>query len=154
AQATEAAARALGWIDPEAARSALANARPGKIAVKLAPAPAYHSAAMDLRVEIDRGDVNFDYPLTPSGLAQVPPPKRRPTLVVYAKDGDHDVALVRWPTTIGGWKPERLHPRDVEMVYKESPEGPRIWRDLIVTPSWIPPDSAPKHDMVRMRPDG
>ena len=33
-----------------------------------------------------------------------PPVADRPTLTLYAKAGDGEIALVRWPTTIGGWK--------------------------------------------------
>src|SRR6201999_1534269 len=38
-----------------------------------------------------------------------------------------------------------------QMVYKDSPVGPRIWRDLIASPVWIPPENAPKRELVRAR---
>ena len=104
---------------------------------------------MELRAEIDRGDIWYDYPLTGKGLRRLPMPKRRPTLVLYANDGDREVALMRWGTTVGGWKPERVGgSRQVRMAYKESPVGHRIWRDVVVTPRWIPPRTTPKRDLV------
>ncbi len=33
--------------------------------------------------------------------------------------------------------------------YKDSDVGPRVWRDLIVTPVWIPPDTTPPRTLVR-----
>jgi hypothetical protein len=33
-----------------------------------------------------------------------PPVSDRPTLTLYARVGKGEVALGRWPTTIGGWK--------------------------------------------------
>lgn len=159
ARATDAAARALGWTSPAGARAFFAGVGEGattalKVALRLPPPPAYHGPKMDLWVEIDRGDVVYDYPYTRQGLSKIPPVARRPTFVLWARDGDKDVALVRWPTTIGGWKPERKGPKHIEMVYKESPPGPRVWRDMIVTPVWVPPDSAPKRELLRPRPDG
>ncbi|MEJ7733251.1 MAG: L,D-transpeptidase family protein [Polyangiaceae bacterium] len=159
AAATDAAARALGWTSPEALRAFFDGAGPEgtahlHVAVKLPAPPRYLGKDMALRAEIDRGDVWYEPPFGRTGDVQSHPVARRPTLTLYAKDGDREVALMRWPTTIGGWKPERLGPRRMAMVYKESPEGPRVWRDVIVAPVWIPPDSAPKRDLVRPRPGG
>jgi hypothetical protein len=68
APAVEAAARALGWTTPAAAAKWFADRElppeggggfrlPRDVQVTLPPAPAYHDPHMDLRVEIDRGDV-------------------------------------------------------------------------------------------------
>lgn len=159
AAATDAAAKALGWTSPEAARAFFEAADPAQlanlvVAVKLPAPPRWHSHEMALRAEIDRGDVWYDFPFTKHGDPKGQEVARRPTLVLYAKDGDRDVALVRWPTTIGGWKPEKTGKRKVQLAYKESPEGPRVWRDLVVAPAWIPPESAPRRDLVRPRPGG
>jgi hypothetical protein len=155
---TEEAAKALGWTGPAETRTffdkmgdALEDA---SIAVRLPKPPAYHGKKMDLRAVIDRGDVYFDFPYTPKGERKVPLPERRPYIVLYAKDGDRDIALVRWPTTIGGWKPEKVRPKVIQMVYKESTQGERIWRDLVVSPVWVPPEKAPKRELVRPRYDG
>jgi hypothetical protein len=157
--ATDAAARALGWTSPQAARAFFEAASAEVtsklvVALKLPPRPSYHAREMALRAEIDRGDVWYDFPYTKTGELRSHAVERRPTIVLYAKDGQREVALMRWPTTIGGWKPERLGPRRLGVVYKESPEGPRVWRDIVVSPVWVPPESAPKRDLVRPRPGG
>ena len=145
--ATEAVARALGWRDPEATLAFLAalaspEATTSLVAVALPPRPAYHGPAMELMIEIDRGDVWYD-----------PVPRwrdapRRPALVLYAIDSGRRIPLARYPTTIGGWQDEQ---RDgsTSKQWKESPSGPRIWRDLFVGPSWLPPVTTPDRELVR-----
>lgn len=157
--ATDRAARALGWTSPDAARASLvARGKDGlastRVAVALPPAPSYHSAAMELRVEIDRGDVFYESP----GAAAVARKKldtvRPPTFVVYAKDGDHEVALMRWATTIGGWKKERAEDGEISLKYKESDVGDRVWRQIIAAPAWLPPESTPETDLLHEDKDG
>jgi hypothetical protein len=133
--ATEAAARALGWSDPQATRRALDRGIPRAVAVALPPAPTYEGP---LAVEIDRGDVARDAF-----------PARRPALVLHAGS----VALVRWPTTIGGWQDVQVVD-DIERRWKESPAGPTEWRDLYVGPTWLPPDSTPDRELVRITDKG
>ena len=147
--ATEAAATALGWTAPSAAaeffraRGAAATGQ-RKVAVRLPPAPAYHAAEMDLRVEIDRGDVWYELPTRRHRI------RRRPTLTLYARGADGDeVALARWPTTIGGWKKEVAPGRGVGLRYKNSEVGSRVWRDLVVSPAWLPPPQTPARALVR-----
>ncbi|MCB9561899.1 MAG: peptidoglycan-binding protein [Kofleriaceae bacterium] len=141
AEATAAAARALGWVDPAAVRAFLDDP-PAEVAVRLPALPGYH-AALAVAVEIDRGDVWYDPSPRTRAVA------RRPALVVYAVDGDRRVPLVRWPTTIGGWQDERLRGGDVEQRWKESPAGAFVWRQLYVAPAWLPPPSTPDDDFVR-----
>jgi len=150
-RATEAAARALGLTTPDEARRALTAMRQAHVthvALRLPPPPRYYSAHMELRAEIDRGDVWYDYPYTSSGRPRRHPIARQPVLTLYARDGDHEVALVRWPTTIGGWKPERTGAGATVLTYKGSPVGPRVWRDLVASPAWLPPPSTPADDLV------
>jgi hypothetical protein len=151
--ATDAAARALGWTSPDGARAFFKEqgkaAHPmSRVAVTLPPAPSYASAAMDLRVEVDRGDVFYDTP----GAAAVAKKKldefHRPTIVVYAKNGDSEVPLIRWATTIGGWKKERTEDGEIALKYKESDVGDRVWRQIVAAPAWLPPDSTPETDLV------
>lgn len=152
ARATEAAARALGWTSPEAASAALqATDRPARVAVRLHEAPAYHGAMMALRVEIDRGEVVLAPPSLPGRPApRKVTPRLRPTMTLWARDGRREVALVRWPTTIGGWKPSEGRDGEVALVYKESRTGPAAWRDLFATPTWHPPPGVPaKRLLVR-----
>jgi lipoprotein-anchoring transpeptidase ErfK/SrfK len=154
-QATDKAARELGWTSPEAARAFFASndVKSMRVAVALPAAPTWHSAKMDLRVEIDRGDVYYDGPGAAERAKQAGTFKG-PTFVVYAKDGDHDVALMRWATTIGGWKKERTEDGEIVFKYKESDVGDRVWRQLIAAPAWLPPDSTPETDLVYEGKDG
>jgi len=109
---------------------------------------------MDLHVEIDRGDVWYDFPFSLAGDRYQQERKRLPSLVLYVRTGDGDVPLVRWPTTIGGWQPERKEGSRTVIAYKESPAGPRVWRDIVAEPRWIPPDSTPPRDLLRPRVGG
>lgn len=161
--ATERAARALGWTSPEAVATFFEGASEGgsgesasltRVAVELPPRPRYHSAHMELRAEVDRGDVWFEYPYTSEGRRRSQPVRVRPTLTLFARDGAREVALVRWPTTIGGWKPERSRSGGIGLRYKESPEGPRLWRDVVAAPAWLPPPSTPDDELVRRGPRG
>lgn len=154
ARATEAAARALGWTSPQAATVALARGFPARIAVRLPASPPYHHARMAVRAEIDRGDVWADYPLDAEGHPLPSPARRRPTLVIYAQTDDGEVPLVRWPTTIGSWKDERIDEESVTLQYKPSPTGRRLWRDLVAGPAWFPPPTTPDRELVRRRPEG
>ena len=157
--AADRAARELGWTSPMGARAFLAaSGKAGlhdlRVAVALPAPPAYHGKAMELRVEIDRGDVFYEMPgqaaLARKKLGEV----RRPSFVVYAKDGDHDRPLLRWSTTIGGWKKERTEEGEVAMKYKESDVGERVWRQILAAPAWLPPDSTPEADLVSETKDG
>ena len=141
AEATDAAARALGWTSPEAFVAG-AHDRLGRVAVELVDTPRYHSRHMELRAELDRGDVVYD-------LDDPPPVERRPVLTLYARDGDDEIALVRWPTTIGGWADEVDENGRKGLRYKESPVGARVWRELWAAPSWMPPPTTPDEDLLR-----
>lgn len=152
--ATEAAALALGWKDYASTRKALREQlRPEnpRVAVKLPPPPAYHRKGVELRAEIDRGEVSYDVPKARGASRAGPKAVRRPVLIVYAKDGANETALVRWPTTIGGWQDEKLDNGAVVRRYKPSDTGPRVWRDLVVAPVWYPPSSTPDNELVRAR---
>jgi len=141
--ATDAAARALGWSDPAATAAFLAS-HPGgvRVAVELPAGPAYHSRHMALSAEIDRGDVWYDEEPLPR-VAWV-----RPALVLYAQDGPTKRALIRWPTTIGGWADVR-EGGTLKKLWKESDVGPREWRQLYAAPTWLPPDATPDDELVR-----
>ena len=151
--ATEAAAHALGWNDPGAVLAFLDAHGPGspaplaRVAIALPPVPAWHTAAMDLSAVIDRGDVWYDPVPTPHT------PQRRPAITLYAKVGARTIALVRWPTTIGGWNDEKDDSADIDKQWKESPVGKRVWHDVWLAPTWIPPDSTPDKDLLRVGVD-
>lgn len=131
--ATEVAARALGWLDFTSTRAglrAIVEADTPSVGVRLPAAPIYR----DLRAVIDRE----------AGA-------ERSTLTVYAKADQAEVALVRWPTSVGGWKPEKLPGGAIVRKHKPSDAGPRVWRDLVAAPVWYAPPSTPDADLVGLR---
>jgi peptidoglycan hydrolase-like protein with peptidoglycan-binding domain len=156
--ATEAAARALGWTDPQAARASLdrlQRARTRQVAVRLPPPPHYHGPSTALWVEIDRGDVWYDWPWDEAGQRRAQPRERRPSMTLYAGDGARGaIALVRWPTTIGTWQREKQDDGGVVTVYKSSPPGDYQWREIISAPSWFAPPTTPDRELVRATPRG
>lgn len=147
--ATEAAARALGWHDFASTRDslrALLDAAPTPIAVRLPRPPAYHGSAMALRAVIHCSGAAREE----DGDSQVARP-RRPVLELYARTGEREIALVRWPTTLGGWKPERLADGAIVRRHKASDVGPRVWRDLVAAPVWFAPASTPDDELLGVR---
>jgi hypothetical protein len=153
-RATQAAALALGWTSPDAAAAALATAPPVQLAIEVPSLPDYYSTEpLDLHVEIDRADAPA-LPLDRARRALPAAARPRPTLTVFVRTPAGDVALVRWPTTVGGWKQEKLADGSEERRYKRSPTGQFVWRDLVVAPSWFPPASTPDRELMQQRPDG
>ena len=176
APATHAAAEALGWKSPE---TGLANNLPppgpppgskkprkavGKgpaplplaVAIKLPPLPPYYGPKMDLRAEIDRGEVVLERPkVDQHGKKKWKPPVAdRPTITVYAKAGDHEVALMRWPTTIGGWKTFEKKDGTMALKYKDSVTGDALWPEVLATPTWHPAPGMPTKKLLIKRGDG
>jgi hypothetical protein len=172
AAATQAASQALGWTSPETALASAGLAtppakRPGRkapartkgpaalpasVAIRLPPLPAYHGPNMDLRAEIDRGEVVLARPkLDKDGKKKWKPPVNdRPTLTLYARVGDGEVALARWPTTIGGWKTIQKADGSLALKYKESVTGDALWPEILATPTWHPGGGAQvRHLLVK-----
>jgi hypothetical protein len=170
APATHAASEALGWTSPEAAlASSFAPPKPGKkakgkgpaplpvaIAIKLPAPPPYHSAKMELRAEIDRGDVVLARPqFDKDGHKKWKPPVAdRPTLTLFAKSGDKEIALFRWPTTIGGWKTFEKKDGTMALKYKESVTGEAVWPEVLATPTWHPAPGMPTKKLLVKVGDG
>lgn len=152
--ATEAAARALGWTSPEAASRALDALSTARVAVRLPPAPTYHAKPVRLRAEIDRGDVWTSYPLDADGRPRPSPVKNRPTFTLFVETQAGEIPLVRWPTTIGAWKQEKVDGESETLRYKPSPVGRWYWRDLVSAPAWFPPPTTPDRELMRRGPDG
>ena len=113
-----------------------------EVAVRLPDPPAYYGPTMDLSVEVDRGDVYYDFPWDEEGNPIPQPVARRPRLTLFVQYAGQKIPLVRWGTTIGGWRSERINGEDY-YSYKNSDVGPRVWRQLFAAPVWIPPDSTP-----------
>ena len=173
AAATQAASEALGWKSPEAVLASTlvapppASKRPGRktaktkgpaplpaaVAVRLPPVPSYHGPNMELRAEIDRGEVVLARPkLDKDGHKMWKPPVAdRPTITLYAHVGDHDVALCRWPTTIGGWKMFEKSDGTMALKYKESVTGDALWTEVLATPTWHPAPGMPtRHLLIKV----
>jgi hypothetical protein len=55
---------------------------------------------------------------------------------------------VRWRTTIGSWRSETSSNGKVYFKYKNSDVGPRVWKDIVASPVWIPPDGTPAKDLL------
>jgi hypothetical protein len=176
AAATQAASEALGWTSPEAVlTSALVAVRPptpspgrrpsrkagetappplpAAVAIRLPPVPAYHGPKMELRAEIDRGQVVLARPaLDKDGKKKWHPPvSDRPTLTLYARTGEREVALCRWPTTIGGWKTIERADGTMALKYKASVTGEAIWPEILAAPSWHPAPGMPTRKLLIKR---
>ena len=128
---------------------------PAAVAIRLPPPPAYHGPKMDLHAEIDRGEVVLARPvLDKDGHKKWHPPvSDRPTLTLYARVGDGDVALSRWPTTIGGWKTIQKSDGTMALKYKESVTGDALWSEVLATPTWHPPSGLPTRKLLIKRGD-
>jgi hypothetical protein len=174
AAATQAASQALGWTSPDAVLASTLVAappsrRPGRkaparkglvplptaVAIRLPPLPPYHGPKMDLRAEIDRGEVDLVRPkVDKDGHKKWKPPVGdRPTLTLYARAGDHEVALCRWPTTIGGWKTFEKSDGSMALKYKESVTGDALWPEVLATPTWHPAAGMPTRHLLIKRGD-
>jgi hypothetical protein len=174
AAATHAASQALGWTSQEAvlastlvvapAPSARRPARktptqpaplPAAVAIRLPPLPSYHGPKMDLRAELDRGEVVLKRPaLDKDGHKKWRPPvSDRPTLTLYARMGEREVALSRWPTTIGGWKTIERSDGSMALKYKESVTGDALWPEILATPTWHPAPGMPTRKLLIKRGD-
>lgn len=177
AAATHAASQALGWTSPDAVLASTLGAPPSPppgsrkparkparkgpaplptaVAVRLPPLPDYHGPTMELRAEIDRGDVVLARPaLDKDGKKKWKPPVAdRPTITLYARAGDREIALVRWPTTIGGWKTIQKSDGTLALKYKESVTGDALWPEVLVGPTWHPAPGMPTRKLLIKRGD-
>jgi hypothetical protein len=118
-----------------------------EIAVRFPDPPSYYGPTMDLSVEIDRGDVWYDFPWDAEGDPIPQPVTRRPKLTLYVTYAGERIPLVRYGTTVGGWRSERINGEDY-YSYKNSDIGPRFWRQIFTAPVWIPPDSTPLSGLI------
>jgi hypothetical protein len=120
-----------------------------RVAVRLPAVPEYYGGAMELSAEIDRGDVWYDFPYDAAGVRLPQPRERFPTFTLFVKWRGERVPLVRWRTTVGGWRSELASDGQEYYRYKGSDVGPRVWRHIVAAPVWIPPTSSPLASMVK-----
>lgn len=120
------------------------------VAVRLPPLPDYYGPNMDLRVVIDRGDVYYAFPYDDKGQPLAQPKARRPRLTVFVHHRERRLPLVRWATTIGGWRTE-VRRGCHYWKYKNSEVGMRLWKFLVAGPVWIPPPGTPPRSLVAKR---
>jgi hypothetical protein len=110
--------------------------------------PEYHrSEDLHLYVVIDRGDVWYEFPFDAAGAPREQPLERRPTLTLFARVDGRRIPLVRYGTTIGGWRLMRQNGDDV-WQYKESPVGRRLWSQIVSAPVWLPPQDVQPSSLV------
>ena len=123
-------------------------------AVKLPARPEYYAPDMKLTVEIDRGDVIYDPPFDAQGK---PSPYSRhifPSFTLRTTYRGQVIPLVKWRTTIGGWRSEQAKNGYEYFRYKGSDVGPRVWRNVVAGPVWIAPVSTPLRTLVKSKTVG
>ena len=63
---------------------------------------------------------------------RLPQPRERfPQLTLFVKWRGERVPLVRWRTTVGGWRAELASDGQEYYRYKGSDVGPRVWRHIV-----------------------
>jgi len=120
------------------------------VALRGVTLPPYYSDSMDLLVEIDRGDVWFEFPFDEEGRKRSQPVGRRPRLTIFVNYNDQKIPLASFGTTIGGWRGEYIDGA-VMLKYKGSPVGKRVWSRISAAPIWVPPESTPPRVMLTKR---
>ncbi|MEO6952899.1 MAG: peptidoglycan-binding domain-containing protein [Polyangia bacterium] len=121
------------------------------VALKLPDRPAYYAPHMDLSVEIDRGDVFYDPPYDDKGKATDQSRHHFPSMTMRVRYNGQLIPLVRWRTTIGGWRSDLASNGYEYYRYKGSDIGPRVWRHIAAGPVWIAPNSTPVRTLVKYK---
>lgn len=126
---------------------ALPNNESRIVAIENIEYPEYYSADMPLEVEIDRGDVWYEFPFDEEGRERAQHISRRPRMTIFVRHRGSRIALARLGTTIGGWRSESVD-GTVMWKYKMSEIGPRVWRRIVASPVWLPPESTPARELL------
>jgi hypothetical protein len=122
-----------------------------RVGIKAPKLPPYYSDSMDLKLVIDRGTVWYDFPYNDKGKKRRQRRKKMPQARLVATYLDQEIPLVRWPTTIGGWRTDQAPNGYVYLKYKGSDVGDRVIRKIISGPTWIPPPSTPFKSLAKRR---
>jgi hypothetical protein len=144
---------AIGVATPEDVVSFLRAHKAGLATLHVAFAapglPAYYTAdPMAMSVEIDRGDVWYDLPFDGRGRPVVQRRDHYPHLTLFTLWHGQKIPLCWWRTTIGSWRSELHADGHVYMKYKNSDVGPRVWKNIVAAPVWVPPDGTPAKDLL------
>jgi hypothetical protein len=151
---------AIGVATPEDAVAFLRANAAGlgtlHVAFQAPPLPAYYqpengASEMDLSVEIDRGDVWYDFPFDERGKPIVQRRDHYPHLTMFVRWHGQKIPLCWWRTTIGSWRSEMHADGHVYYKYKNSDVGPRVWKQIVAGPVWIPPDGTPAADLLERK---
>jgi hypothetical protein len=118
------------------------------VAFKAPALPPYYGPQMALEVEIDRGDVWYDFPFDAQGKPIEQKRERYPALTLFVRWNEQRIPLCRWRTTIGSWRSELHTGGKIYYKYKNSDVGPRIWKYVVAAPVWIPPEVTPARDLL------
>lgn len=118
------------------------------VALPMPELPDYYTANMDLSVEIDRGDVWYEFPYDEQGRERAQPVDRRPRITILTTWNGQRIRLARFGTTIGGWRGEQIDGR-LWWRYKNSPVGEVVWHQIVAAPVWLPPESTPPRSLFR-----
>lgn len=150
---TDVLLREMGVDTAEKAREFFLKIQPDhfrslRVAFAGPPLPEYYRSDMDFSVVIDRGDVYYDAPVDAAGNSRFQPVSRRPSNTLYLSYNDQKIPLVRYGTTIGGWRREFKDGREY-LAYKGSDTGPHVWKDIYAAPVWIPPASTPPSSLIK-----
>ncbi len=147
---------AIGVATPEQAVAFLRAHAAGLAGLHVAfaapPLPAYYGDGadvdLDLSAEIDRGDVWYDLPFDARGKPVVQRRDHYPHLTLFVRWRGQKIPLCWWRTTIGSWRSEVHEDGHEYFKYKNSDVGPRVWKDIVAAPVWIPPDGTPVRDLL------
>jgi hypothetical protein len=139
---------ALAWLE---SLGELSGDDARYFAIRAPELPEYYDGDMDLSVEIDRGDVWYEFPYDENGKEVAQPVQRRPRLTIFTRYLDQRIPLARLGTTIGGWRSETVDGA-VMWKYKESPVGERIWHQIVAAPVWLPPATTPARELLKRQP--
>ena len=148
---------AIGVATPEDAIAFLRAHKDGlaklHVAFKPPPLPDYYqpddgAKEMNILAEIDRGDIWYDFPFDAKGKPIVQRRDHFPHVTLFVRWHGQKIPLCWWRTTIGSWRSEMHADGHVYFKYKNSDVGPRLWKTIVASPVWIPPDGTPVKDLL------
>jgi hypothetical protein len=121
------------------------------VPVTLPEPPEYYAPNMDFSVVVDRGDVFYAPPFDEKGKAVNQTRHHFPMFTLRVRYREQQIPLVRWRTTIGGWRSDQAQNGYEYFRYKGSDVGPRVWRNVVSGPVWIAPTSTPIRTLVKAK---